>query len=328
MKKITVLLVLLAVFLGGCTQAEAGWAVTVDGWELPGGSIVIDDTTYVRADELSQALGQELDTALAVDVRGAHWLPLEEICGMLDISILPDPEFGRYYCTSGILNWQIPEGYVVPVLMYHGISDEPWGDTNMFLGVADMEAHLRWLTENGYDCITFEDLPNIAQYDKPVILTFDDGYVCNYTTLYPLLQKYGAKATISIVASSIGNRETSMTREQVKELADSGIVSIQSHTVDHNTLTACDRETKEYEILQSKLEVARLTGREPFALCFPGGAYDQEVLEIMAGHYTVGIATKDQLFVTGSDLFQVTRFSVNRGMTAGELAALMESIEY
>ena len=75
-------------------------------------------------------------------------------------------------------------------------------------------------------CRTCED------YEKPVILTFDDGYDDNYTELFPLLQKYNAKATIFVIPKAIGTPHK-MTAEQIYELSRSGLVSIQSHTYSH-----------------------------------------------------------------------------------------------
>lgn len=61
-----------------------------------------------------------------------------------------------------------------------------------------MRQQLQYLWDNGYEPIFFSDLTHLEDYDKPVLLTFDDGYIGNYTELYPLLQEYNMKATIFI----------------------------------------------------------------------------------------------------------------------------------
>ena len=91
-----------------------------------------------------------------------------------------------------------------------------------------MEEQLRYLVDNGYEPIWFSDLAELEQYEKPVILTFDDGYDDNYTELLPLLRKYNVKATVFMIADAMGMQHK-MTEEQVREMADSGLVSIQSH---------------------------------------------------------------------------------------------------
>lgn len=318
----------LLLLLCSCAGAQEKWTVSLDGRQLPFSAILADDTLWIPAAEIEKELGIERDSAITTVVSSVLCYPLKAVCGNQVLSMLEDPERRHVYCTSGILDWDIPAGYSVPVLMYHGVSDDVWGDESMFLSPSDMEDHLRYLTDNGYDPIWFEDLKNVDQYDKPVILTFDDGYLCNYTTLYPMLQKYNVKVTISIVTSSMDNRTTSMTSQMVRELADSGLVSIQSHTVNHKVLSECDPETKEYEILRSKLEVARITGREPMLLCYPRGGYDDQVLQITGGPYSFAATVETGTYVTGSDQLLIPRYGIYRGISLEQFISMMESIDY
>jgi len=328
MKRGLFALILCVLLLTGCSEQGREWSVTVDGAELAAAAVTRDGTVYIPESELEKAVGVQVPNSLREFRWFRRWVPLYEACEELNVSVLEDDENGRLYLTSGILGWEVPAGYTVPVLMYHGVTDDVWGDESMFLSPSDMEDHLRYLSENGYDAIFFEDLAHVEAYDKPILLTFDDGYVCNYTTLYPLLQKYQMKATISIVTSSIGNRPTSMTREMVRELADSGLVSIQSHTINHPTLIDCDFEQKEYEIRQSKLEVARITGREPYVMCYPGGRHDDDVTAISAEHYRFGIIVQDAIYTTGHDPFRIPRFGIYRGVTMEEFIAILDSVNY
>ncbi len=326
---IWVLLLSIVLLLNGCgEEPRSEWAVTVDGTDLTGMAVTYDGVVYIQESELETALGVDAPDSLSKPIDSESWLPLYEVCEELCVSVLEDEENGRLYLTSGILGWEVPKGYTVPVLMYHAVSDDVWGDEAMFVSPSVMEEHLRYLSENGFDPIFFEDLPHVGQYDKPVILTFDDGYICNYTNLYPLLQKYQMKATISIVTSSIGNRPTSMTREMVRELADLELVSIQSHTVNHPTLTKCSLQEKKQEIIQSKLEVTRITGREPMLLCYPGGIYNNRVVKITQEHYRFGLIVDNALYTTGDDLFRIPRFSIRREMTMDEFTGILDSIEY
>ena len=92
----------------------------------------------------------------------------------------------------------------VPILMYHAVGDETWGYSDLFVRPSELENHLQYLADNGYETIFFDDLSHLEDYEKPVILTFDDGYDDNYTELYPLLQKYQAKATIFVIPRDLG----------------------------------------------------------------------------------------------------------------------------
>lgn len=128
-------------------------------------------------------------------------------------------------------------GVRVPVLMYHAVGDDCWGEESLFVKPEELEKQLQYLSENGYETIFFEDLSHIEQYEKPVLLTFDDGYDDNAEMLLPLLQKYGMKATIFLIAGDVG-KPHKLTRAQLAELVQSGLVSIQSHGWSHRNMAA------------------------------------------------------------------------------------------
>jgi peptidoglycan/xylan/chitin deacetylase (PgdA/CDA1 family) len=323
------LLLTILILLSGCKEDSIpAWSVTIDGRNLSCTAVDIDGTVCLPESELEAALDTDVPNEFVKVMDSRNWVPVYDVCEALNISVLEDREEEHLYLTTGILGWEVPEGYAVPVLMYHGISDDVWGDESMFLSPSDMEDHLRYLSENGYDAIFFEDLAHPEQYDKPVLLTFDDGYVCNYTNLYPLLQKYQMKATISIVTSSMDKRPSSMTSEMVKELADSGLVSIQSHTINHAMLTKCSLREKKYEIVQSKLEVTRMTGKEPLVMCYPGGMHNNRIVSITRKNYRFGIIVQDGVYTTGMDPFRIPRFNIYRGITMEEFVSILDSVDY
>ncbi|MFR1991353.1 MAG: polysaccharide deacetylase family protein [Oscillospiraceae bacterium] len=125
----------------------------------------------------------------------------------------------------------------LPVLMKHAVGDDCWGEESLFVKPEELEKQLQYLSENGYETIFFEDLSHIEQYEKPVLLTFDDGYDDNAETLLPLLRKHGMKATIFLIAGDVG-KPHKLTRAQLTELVQSGLVSIQSHGWSHRNMAA------------------------------------------------------------------------------------------
>jgi biofilm PGA synthesis lipoprotein PgaB len=123
----------------------------------------------------------------------------------------------------------------------------------------DLVAHFQWLKQNGYHPIHPGDLFKAQSGekslpDKAVLLTFDDGYANFYDVVYPLLKAFNFPAVAGIVGSWIdakeqhkeilyGSKTTTaenfMTWQQVKEVSDSGLVEIASHTFKlHNAITA------------------------------------------------------------------------------------------
>lgn len=243
---------------------------------------------------------------------------LAQIAEQLALEWGQAPDGLRYLARRQTLG-EIPEGYNVPVLMYHAVSDEMWGFQELFVSPGSMEQQLQYLQENGYQTIWFSDLDHIEDYEKPVILTFDDGYDDNYTELYPLLEKYQAKATIFVIGSGMGTSHK-MTREQVHELAASGLVSIQSHTYTHGNLSAMDEQTLRQEMEQSNAVLAAATGQIPYVLCFPEGKYSDLTVQVAKDYYSFSLLMNGWVYQTGMDPYRVPRSYIPRSLTVGDFA--------
>lgn len=239
------------------------------------------------------------------------WIDIQVLSDALSLRYLRDTENQTMYLSPQIDTTAIPSGRQVPVLMYHAVSDQTWGLEGLFLSPSDMEAQLKYLTENGYDPIFFSDLPHLDQYKKPVILTFDDGYNNNYTDLYPLLQKYNVKATIFVIPASVGG-QYSMTVAQIKEMADSGLVSIQSHTQDHKELASLSADQQKQQFAQSQLAIARMTGRIPSVLSYPSGSYDSNTLSLAPEYFDMAVKSRGGLWTVQNNFFEIDRYPVYR----------------
>ena len=230
------------------------------------------------------------------------------------------------YLTPYAGEWEVPSGYAVPTLMYHAVSDDIWGTAELFVRPSEMERQLQYLTEHGYTTITFEDLYRIDEIEKPVLLTFDDGYDDNYEILFPLLKKYNCKATIFIITRSYeksGDPTAThkMTKQQMKELSDSGLVSIQSHTRTHRRLGELSAEEQEEELRRSRLQLLRCTGKMPFVLCYPEGSYNSDTLTLVPDFYQFGLKMNGGLYRTSDDPFQVNRYYISRNTTLSTFAS-------
>ncbi len=100
----------------------------------------------------------------------------------------------------------------VPVLMYHHLQKEGTFDSKKYGGVIidpeRFEKQMLYLKAAGYHTITLEQLRDFVLYNKPlppkpIVITFDDGYLSNYTYAYPILKKLGMKAEINIIVSYV-----------------------------------------------------------------------------------------------------------------------------
>ena len=172
------------------------------------------------------------------------------------------------YCASG--------GFV---LEYHAIGSHPDWPQGMVIAPATFEKHLQYLKERGYHMVTVaelaERLSTGRSVEKYIALSFDDGYTDNYTEAFPLLKKYGAKATFSVINNKIGGK-IYMNADQLKEMQRAGM-EIASHTFSHNRLEDIDPIYLDWEIGTSKYDLEkRLLPKDEQVktLAYPCGSYN------------------------------------------------------
>ncbi len=206
----------------------------------------------------------------------------------------------------------------VPVLMYHDILPEK----EVFFDVTpeELNAHFKKIALAGATPISFDQLQYHLQTgtplpEKPVLLTFDDGYGGHYKYVYPLLKKYNYPATFSIYTQKMEMKtgRTSVTWEQLKEMAADPLVTIASHSVNHplDLRPLFDKEL-EIEIVQSKAILEQRLGIPIKYFTYPVGKHDDRVREKVAEagyEAALEMSNYDEHFAGDSeDLLRIGRF--------------------
>lgn len=145
---------------------------------------------------------------------------------------------------------KVPENTVpVPIIMYHSLLKDKNRQNKFVIDPALFENDLNYLKQNGYTTLLMTDLIQAVSDgtplpEKPIILTFDDGYYNNYLYAYPMLKKYNMKALISIIGRYTDEYSqlhednanySHITWDQANEMIASGLVEIQNHTYDMHT---------------------------------------------------------------------------------------------
>lgn len=180
----------------------------------------------------------------------------------------------------------------VPIICYHGVLDEAWGDKSIFVKVDEFEKQMKYLSENGYTTLFISEIENANKYEKPIIITFDDGYRDVYTYGFPILKKYNIKADLYIISGYLGG-EKYLTIDMVKELAQSPLIEFGSHTITHSILTKESDEELERQLSDSKKMIEELTGKRVDSIAYPTGAYNNKVMETVKKHYKYAISIKE-----------------------------------
>ena len=135
-----------------------------------------------------------------------------------------------------------PETISIPVLCYHRVITKTYSPYD--LTPARLESHFQLLKKEGFHPITAAEYLNFQKHPalfpkKPILLTFDDGNKSHYLHVFPLLEKYGYKATFFIYPNAVSKQATSKYLITWSELAEmiQGGMDIESHTLSHPFLT-------------------------------------------------------------------------------------------
>lgn len=284
-----------------------------------------------------------------------------------DESVYVPADFGVYVTTDNVAEhmagyWDVPDpdaaeySTQVPILMYHDLE----GDS---LPAAQMEEQIAALAQAGYTSVTLADLRAYVEQgaelpEKPIVITFDDGYLSNMTYGLPILEKYGMNATIFVIGCSVGKdtyKDTGVAMrphfslEQAREMMDTGLITIGSHGYDFHEVEGRDPDPIRQGILRREDETEEayaaflredcrrqnellrpILGGDVDILAYPYGAHEtlSEILLQEAGIYaTVTISPGINTIVKGipQSLLCMNRFNIDESMTGEGLLALLEN---
>lgn len=209
----------------------------------------------------------------------------------------------------------------VPILMYHYVSAPP-PDADVYrvdLSVPPENFYwqMRWLKENGYNVITLEHLfyylntgwPELPE--KPIVLTFDDGYIDNYEYAFPVLQKFGFSGTFFILTDVTDRAQPGyMTWDMIREMHAAGM-DIQVHGREHHDMSGRDRDWLIFHLLGPAQTIHANLGYQPRFLAYPSGRYDADVIAVAQEMGYWGAVTTTQGSLQSKDApFEMRRLRV------------------
>lgn len=335
---------------------HASLAKVTDFWDFSCSSVSCEPRYFYDATHFRNAVGSMIAARIAGD----------------DSVYIPD-DFGTYvtadtpssYFSEVLQATALPDETVsrdVPVLMWHNLAEESSGD--MTISVDTFRAQIEALHEAGFKTVSLQQLYDYVHFgtelpEKPIVLTFDDGYFSNYEYAYPILREYGMQATIFAIGVSVGkdtykDTDHAMTphfgADEAREMVDSGLISVQSHTFDmhqwppfedgnaqvRETLLPFDGEADadyeaavEADFAESRELLESITGQPVNALAFPEGAYvtlTQDALRSAGAELTFTTVRAVNTVVKGlpQSLCAMPRF----GMTeSADMIALVAELE-
>lgn len=163
----------------------------------------------------------------------------------------------------------------INVIYYHDIVKGK-GDKSQHTNIEIFKSHIDYIADNGYKTYTFDDLENgadISFQPKSVLITFDDGWLSNYTEIFDYMKSKNIKYNIFLAVGEINNKPESLTWAQIREMHESGIVGFGAHTYSHISMKDINTVDLNKEIDDANQKIFDEIGVVPVDFCYPYGQY-------------------------------------------------------
>jgi len=229
---------------------------------------------------------------------------------LLWLTRLPPPSaYDKTHGMSGVL----------PILTFHAIDNEA---SSVISFPPELFVRLLGrLHESGYRTLSLLEAAECLRRrqsfpERAFALTFDDGYASVYRAEFPVLKRYGLRATVFLIVGdgsidsydslpSFGGRAM-LSWKEILDMREAGI-DFGAHTLTHPDLTRVDAERMEDEIVRSKAIIEERLEREVASFAYPFGSYDGRSRDIAERYFKCACSDRLGLMSATSDLFALER---------------------
>lgn len=245
-------------------------------------------------------------------------------------------------------NADTSESIDLPVVMYHSLLKDRAYHGEYVISPDDFESDLKYLMDHGYETVLIEDLINYTKGgslpEKPVLITFDDGYYNNYLYGMEIAQRLNCKFVVSPIATVTELFTNSpdenayyshLTWDMLKEMSDSGLVEVQNHSYDMHTIgkrkgirQKQGESNEDYakaisdDLLKAQEEIEGHIGKRPTAFAYPFGAVSKSTPEIVKSlGFSATLTSAEKVSTISRDpdsLYNLGRFVRPSGISSAE----------
>jgi peptidoglycan/xylan/chitin deacetylase (PgdA/CDA1 family) len=233
----------------------------------------------------------------------------------------------------------VPAAPAVPILMYHAVGHRP-ARAAYGLSVAPeaFAAQMELLGARGFTPVTTARLggawrTGAALPERPVLITFDDGYEGVHRHALPVLARYGFTATLFVSTGWLrgaydegGAPDTMLDWDQVRELAAAG-TEIGGHTHTHPQLDQLGDRRLAFETVRCREIIAGELGTAPVSFAYPYGYSSRRVRDaVRAAGFAQALAVGNALARRAQGPYALRRVTVRRATGIEEFGRLLEGV--
>ncbi len=217
-----------------------------------------------------------------------------------------------------IIFFWIRSCYRIPVLMYHDIGSGS-EHSRLIVSPKSFARQMKFLRDHHYNVLRMEDYVRLLKEKKrqprhSVVITFDDGCSGVYTNAFPVLKKNIIPATVFVIPGWVNAHKPGyMNWKQIKELGNSGLIEIGSHSYSHRPMTELKENLVEAELRESRMMIEEKTGLKVRYFCYPCGAFNNRIKkETRALGYAAACATHPGSEIDLNDPYAIRRIRISR----------------
>jgi peptidoglycan/xylan/chitin deacetylase (PgdA/CDA1 family) len=203
----------------------------------------------------------------------------------------------------------------VPILLYHDLGTPPASDPlpALYVSAADFSAEMRWLHGHGYQAVTLDEVMS-AWYRggrlpaKPIVITFDNGYVPQATFAPAVLSRYGWPGVLNEII------EHHLANWRLRRLLAIGW-EIDSHSLTHPDLTTLPANQLRSQLVASRHFLQHTFHIPANSFCYPSSRYDPTVVAAVKAAGYSNAVTENPGYATRTDPYLLDRFEIEGGVS-------------
>jgi peptidoglycan/xylan/chitin deacetylase (PgdA/CDA1 family) len=208
-----------------------------------------------------------------------------------------------------------PHNGSVPILMYHVISTPPATAPfpDLYVPASEFAGQMRWLARHGYHAVTLREVydywrKGYALPARPIVLSFDDGYLSDATHALPVLRRYRWPGVLNLEVRHAEPHDLPVWR--IRQLIANGW-EVDAHTITHPDLTTVGDARLRYEVAGSRARIRRLFHVPADFFCYPSGRYDAHVIAAVRRAGYLAATTTNYELAKPSRLYTLGRIRIN-----------------
>jgi peptidoglycan/xylan/chitin deacetylase (PgdA/CDA1 family) len=202
----------------------------------------------------------------------------------------------------------------VPILVYHDLGSPPPTEAypGLFVSDSNFQSEMAWLHASGHQAVTLDEVMSAWYHGgrlppKPIVITFDNGYIPQATFAPSVMSRYGWPGVLNEITA--GHLDDA----RIRHLLSLGW-EVDSHSVTHPDMTAIPASAVKYQLVASRRFLQRTFHIPANSFCYPSNRYNASVIAaVKAAGYT-NATTENSGYATRADPYQLNRFEIEGGV--------------